>query len=96
MSGDAGTAVTGTVTFYVCGPIPSETSCTQADRTTLGAPVAVSPAGAVNVVTATSTPYTPAVVGSYCFVGVYSGDTNYAPGTDGSTNECFTVTPAAP
>jgi hypothetical protein len=35
--------------------------------------------------------------GTYCFLGVYSGDTNYAGASDGSTTrECFTVTPATP
>jgi hypothetical protein len=96
VTGDADTLMTGTVTFYVCGPATSETPCTQADRTALGAPVTVSTAGALNLVTAASVPYTPPGVGGYCFVGVYSGDANYVPGTDGSTTECFTVTPAAP
>jgi hypothetical protein len=95
VTGDAEITPTGTVTFYVCGPATSETPCTVADRTELGAPVSVSIAGAVNLVTAASVSYTPPGVGGYCFVGLYSGDGNYAPGTDGSASECFTVSPPA-
>jgi hypothetical protein len=84
---------TGTVTFYVCGPFATVTACTTSG-TDLG-PVAVT--GSAGTATATSPAYTPLATGTYCFVGVYSGDTNYAGGSDGSTTrECFTVTPADP
>ncbi len=96
VTGDAEITPTGTVTFYVCGPETSETPCTVADRTVLGAPVPVSSTSAPSVVTATSVAYTPKSIGGYCFVGVYAGDDNYAPGTDSSTSECFSVTASAP
>ncbi|HEY5251101.1 MAG TPA: Ig-like domain-containing protein [Acidimicrobiales bacterium] len=95
VTGDTATAPTGTVTFYVCGPATTTIPCTEADRKALGPPVAVSATTDANVVTAASIPYTPTGVGDYCFVGVYSGDNNYASGTDGSTAECFIVTAAA-
>jgi hypothetical protein len=53
--------------------------------------------GSGNTATATSPSFTPLATGTYCFLGVYSGDGNYAGGSDGSTTrECFTVTPATP
>jgi hypothetical protein len=82
-----GPTPTGTVTFYVCGPFTTATACTTAG-TNLGTVALV--AG-----TATSPTYTPPSTGTYCFLGIYSGDSNYMGSSDGSTTrECFTVTPA--
>ena len=53
--------------------------------------------GSAGTATATSPAYTPTATGTYCFLGVYSGDSNYTGGSDGSTTrECFTVTVAPP
>jgi hypothetical protein len=84
-----GTTPTGTVTFYVCGLFKSATACTTAG-TKLGV-VTLSGSGATT--TGTSPAYTPTAAGIYCFLGVYSGDSNYLGASDGSTTrECFTVT----
>ena len=52
--------------------------------------------GGAGTATATSPAYTPGATGTYCFLGVYSGDGNYAAGSDGSSRECFVVTMATP
>ena len=88
VTGATGMTPTGTVTFYVCGPFKSDTACT-ASGTELGV---VSLGGSAGTATATSPSYKPPATGTYCFLGVYSGDANYAGGSDGSTGECFTVT----
>ncbi len=93
MTGTDSVTPTGTVTFYVCGPFTTATACTSAG-TKLGS---VGLSGSGNSATATGPSYTPAATGIYCFLGVYSGDGNYAGGSDGSTTrECFTVTVATP
>jgi len=88
VTGVMGVTPTGTVTFYVCGPFTSDTACTTSG-TKLGA---VTLAGAAGTATATSPSYKPPATGTYCFLGVYSGDGNYAGGSDGSRDECFLVT----
>jgi hypothetical protein len=93
VTGVDGITPTGTVTFYVCGPFTTATACTTAG-TKLGA---VTLTGSGGTATATSPAYTPLAAGTYCFLGVYSGDGNYFGGSDGSTTrECFTVTMATP
>jgi hypothetical protein len=86
---------TGTVTFYACGPEASPTACTTAAGTQIGSPVAVTAVAGTTppaVVTATSPAFTPTSAGTYCFLGVYSGDGNYTSSSDGSsTDECFTA-----
>jgi len=52
--------------------------------------------GSAGTATATSPAFTAPATGTYCFLGVYSGDGNYAGGSDASTGECFTVTVAPP
>ena len=47
--------------------------------------------------TATSGNYGANDAGYYCFLAVYSGDTNYSSVSDGSTtSECFDVTQSFP
>src|SRR5487761_2087100 len=77
------TAPTGTVHFYLCGPYSSPTSCTT-PNTDLGT------AGVI-ANRATSAATTPAAVGTYCFVAIYSGDSYYTGESDNATNECFSV-----
>jgi hypothetical protein len=84
---------TGTVTFYVCQPTVSPTSCTsQADQ--VGSPVSLT-AGAGHTSSAQSVTFTPTSTGYWCFGAYYSGDSNYEGSTDTSTDECFKVTAAA-
>ena len=83
----------GTVSFSVCGPLPSATGCTSSAGSPVGLPVAVTPTSGVTAV-ADSASFTPAATGTYCFSAVYSGNDDYASSSDGSTDECFTVGPA--
>jgi hypothetical protein len=86
-----GVTPTGTVTFYQCGPDATATACTAAAGTELGSPVTLV-AGQGDTATASSPDFSPLTTGTYCFLGVYSGDTNYVGGSDASTtDECFTV-----
>jgi hypothetical protein len=92
----------GTVTFFLCGPIPSTDTSQACDGTTnVGAQIGtgmLSGSGAsakasspdVNTTASSLTP------GRYCFRAEWPGDTNY-PGTfsefggSSGTNECFTI-----
>ena len=88
----AGGNPTGHVTFYACGPTSGAPPCTSiADP--VGAPVGVSP-GAGDTATASSISFTPTSAGTWCFAGVYSGDSNYASTSDTSSDECFAVSMA--
>ena len=96
VTGVLGVTPTGTVHFYVCGPSVAATACTStaANMVDLGS---VALTGSGNTATATGPSFTPSATGTYCFVGVYSGDSNYAGASDGSTTrECFTVTRYTP
>ena len=78
--------------FYVC---PGATSpCTVAVATADGTTLTPVPlAGTDGAAVANSTVYTPTGVGSYCFLALYSGDSHYAPSSDGATaDQCLTVT----
>ncbi len=83
---------TGSVKFYECGPTGSATPCTSTTHA-VGSAVAVT-AGANDTSTASSVSFTPTAAGTWCFAGVYSGDSNYAGSRDTTTDECFTVTAA--
>ena len=83
---------TGTVSFYACGPTSGAPPCTSvADP--VGTPVNVS-AGAGDTATASSVSFTPTSAGTWCFAGVYSGDSNYSSTSDTGSDECFTVAQA--
>ena len=90
-----GTAVpTGTMTFSVCGPLAQPTACTATSGTPVGDPVSLTPVA--RSATATSPSFTPAQPGTYCFVGVYSGNGDFTGGSDDSaTDECFAADAAA-
>jgi len=93
VTGTDGITPTGSVSFYVCGPTASASTCTTSSTKLGSVPVV----GSGDSATATSASFTPSAAGVYCFLGVYSGDANYAGSSDGSTTrECFTVTPANP
>jgi hypothetical protein len=90
---DAG-QVTGTVNFFICGPIATGT-CTSGG-TAVGTNVMCSPAGS-HTCQATSDPVGSSIittVGRYCFRAEYGGDSRYNPSSDSGTleSECFTVT----
>jgi hypothetical protein len=88
----AGGDPTGTVTFFICGPIASGTCSTGG--TQVGSPVPLVSDGnpATFTSSATSDPVTPTAVGRYCFRGDYSGSNIYNASSDSGENECFTVT----
>lgn len=87
----AGGDPTGTVSFYVCGPTTTPTSCSS-QHDPLGSPVTLT-AGADDTATATSPAFTPTSAGDWCFAGDYSGDGTYPPSADTTVDECFSVTP---
>jgi alpha-tubulin suppressor-like RCC1 family protein len=80
---------TGTVTFYECGPTASPESCTS-KANQVGSPTTVT-AGANDTSSASSVSFTASSTGYWCFASYYSGDSNYAPSSDTTTDECFAV-----
>ena len=97
----SGGAPTGSVHFYQCGPGSSPALCTTANPVGTG-PVDLTPVGGTDTSTATSAPFTPSAVGTYCFAAVYTPDesSNYVSSADNladhndsvSPSECFLVT----
>ncbi len=88
VSGNAtGGTPNGTVTFSVCGPLSTASGCATGGAL-FGGPVALSGG------TATSPTFKPLALGTYCFRAAYGGAGNYLGSSDGSSSECFTVTPA--
>ena len=81
----------GTVTFYQCGPTPTEEACVSGFQ--IGNPVDVTSSGP-DTSSVTSPRFTPpdssSSIGYWCFGAVYNGDTNYYTSSDNSTvDECF-------
>lgn len=89
----AGGDPTGTVSFFVCGPIAMGT-CTTGGTPVTGNPQTLVSDGNPSTYTssATSGAFTPPAVGRYCFRGDYGGSLIYDPSSDSGTNECFVVT----
>ncbi len=86
---------TGTVSFFVCGPIARPSSCRTGANLT-GNPVSLSPQAA-NKATATSGTFTPSTHGRYCFRTVYSGDGLYRAASDAAKEEsCINVREVSP
>jgi uncharacterized repeat protein (TIGR01451 family) len=86
LSGSNG-PVTGTVKFFVCGPANSNPDCTSGG-TQVGGTVTISAGHA------TSDPFTPTLVGHYCFRAEYTPDqfAPYSPSNHSDTTlECFTL-----
>ena len=83
-------APTGNVSFTECGPLPSPKAC-SASADPLGSTVGVS-AGSGDSASATSAPLTPDAPGYWCIQSTYTGDSNYAVGSDTTTDGCFKVT----
>jgi hypothetical protein len=89
-----GGSPSGTVSFYVCGPLPSASGCADGGSS-VGTPAALT-AGDNNTATAASSTFVPPSAGFWCFRSEYSGDGNYSSGSDGSSEECFSVGQATP
>jgi hypothetical protein len=87
----SGVDPTGSVTFYECAPGTSPCNSTSG---TLVDSVGLS--GGSNPDTVTSSSFLPTSAGSWSFAADYSGDTNYASSSDGSSDESFTVSAATP
>jgi hypothetical protein len=81
---------TGTVTFYICGPLASATGC--AAGTQVGAPVALSATAPFQATSSGYSVTSSTAPGHYCWRAVYSGDVNY-PSVESTSpeNECFFV-----
>ncbi|HEX4862597.1 MAG TPA: hypothetical protein VFV02_00905, partial [Acidimicrobiales bacterium] len=97
VSGNAFGTPTGSATFYVCSN--TTTGCNPANGTQLtGTPTSPNPVPLDLTGKATSPSYTPPSVGNYCFAGVYTPTSGnfYAPSSDTSAGECFTVTALTP
>jgi hypothetical protein len=91
---------TGFVKFFICSPSQlTNGTCATGTGTFVdvggdepnGEALTPDPNDATKA-TAQSDPFTPNVVGTWCWRGEYSGDDFYKPVTDSSTAECFTVT----
>jgi hypothetical protein len=93
ITGETGYNPTGTVGFSVCGPLTSASGCATGGTAVGSAATLTAGTGATS--TASSTTFMPQSVGTYCFSADYSGDQNYNPSSDGTSDECFTVTAAS-
>ena len=94
-----GGAPTGSVDFYVCGPLVSPSVCASTS-TSEGVPALVQNGG--DTAAATSNSFRASTPGIYCFAAVYvpSLGANYTGSSDNNSstidaNECSTVGPAA-
>ena len=85
---------TGTVSFFVCGPLAAPALC-DTGGTAIGVRTL---AGTTNPATVVSDLTTFTSAGRYCFRAVYSGDAAKGiPGSsDSSATECFVVNPVTP
>ena len=80
---------TGTVNFFVCGPLAAGALCTTGG-TAIGSRDLSG--NTLNPVTVQSDPFTPTAPGRYCFRAELVDDPNYDDAADSRENECFTVT----
>jgi hypothetical protein len=81
---------TGTVSFFICGPLASAAGCPTGGQQ-IGGPVTLQPAG-TDTSTASSPTFKPTSAGTWCFRAEYSGDASYGAATSPSgSGECFTV-----
>jgi hypothetical protein len=85
----AGSAPSGTVSFYECGPTASAAPCTS-KANQVGATVTLSP-GPGDVSYASSASFVFNCEGTYCFAAYYSGSSNYNASSDTTVTECFVV-----
>jgi hypothetical protein len=89
----AGGDPTGTVNFFVCGPMAAGTCAAPGGTAVAGNPKTLVADSDPNTYTssATSGLFTPGAVGRYCFRAEYGGSLVYDPSSDSGANECFTV-----
>ena len=81
----------GKIDFYLCGP--GATTC-DSSGTHIGSSIDVNQSTTFPL---SSTATTVSSVGTYCWAGVFTSNTNGVPNkSDASTNECFSVTPRTP
>jgi hypothetical protein len=86
------TTWSGTVTFFLCGPIASPGLCTTGG-VQIGNPVAVNQGST----TALSAAASVTSAGRYCWRGFFDSATTGVPdSTDATSGECFTVNPVTP
>lgn len=89
----------GTVTFYLCGPLTSASGCSSSDTSRVsagtGGLAVTTTAGQASATSSAVNSTSPLAKGIYCFEATWPGDDNYPyPGARDSTtatNECFTV-----
>jgi len=92
---------TGFVKFFICSPTQLTNGTCASDGTFVdvgadepdGEALTPDPNDATKA-NAESDPFTPDVVGTWCWRGEYSGDDFYDPVADSSTDECFNVVDA--
>ena len=101
-SGSQGT-VTGTATFFVCGPgAHTSDGCPQTATTDSGARQQVGTAVTLSSGSALSAAFTPTSTGTYCFGVLYTNDgasfyaNGYFDAAGPVASECFTVGKASP
>jgi hypothetical protein len=88
-----GGSPTGTVSFFVCGPLSGASGC-PSNGNPVGSAVPLT-ASSGDSASATSPTFVATSPGIYCFRAEYSGDANYAAAkSGGSSGECFTVSAA--
>jgi hypothetical protein len=90
-------APTGTVDFYVCGPLAADALCDTGGTLVSTEDLAGATANG-NTYSVTSDSFTPTSAGRWCFRATWAGDDNYIDGPyeDSAENECFVVTPRQP
>jgi hypothetical protein len=98
VTGSASDTPSGTVTFYLCGPLTSAAGCSSSDSTRVSAGTGTLAAtSTTGQASATSSPAVNTgnglAPGIYCFEATWPGDSNYVGAKDSTTatNECFTV-----
>jgi hypothetical protein len=84
----------GTISYAVCGPLQTTSTSGPNCTPTSNGYMTLGSATVTNGVGGQSSLFTPHAVGTYCFVGTYSGDSNYQGSSDSSSGECITVGPA--
>jgi len=86
----SGTAFTGTLSFFICGPIDDPATCATGGVPAGSSTVTTNGAHSSDSVNLTE-------VGRYCWRGFFDSDTNGVDdATDASTGECFEVLPVQP
>ncbi len=91
-----GPTPTGSVTFFVCGPLTGPSPCGAGAGTRIGSGAVSLAAGSGSTAVATSTVFKPTRPGTWCLRAEYSGDGSYNASAGGSSTDCFTVAQALP